>query len=399
MTPLYARKSVSPPLKVAALLTAAVLTPVLSVPAHAVGEDGVPGAVKAPVAVSGATYTVALPGVPGAAVRTPGPGRPAVLTSARPTPAFSLVGVSWDDPAARPDMTVTVRTKTAAGTWTPWQALHTGDAMGQHGDAPEPTAARGATEPLWVGRSDAVQARVEVRSGGLPAGLRLELVDPGTSPADARIAARATGSAAAGRGAGRPAIVGRAEWGADEQLRDLDLKYTDTVKVMFVHHTADSNALTCAESPSVLRSIYRYHVKTNGWADLGYNFLVDRCGTVFEGRAGGVDKPVLGAHTLGFNTNTSSVAAMGTYTDTAPPAEMLDSMSRVIAWKLGLHGTDPLGKAQLTSGDGGSRFPAGTNVRFNVISGHRDAFNTECPGEKLYEALPQLRRDTERRTH
>lgn len=385
MTPQYARKSVRRSLKVSALLAAAVLAPALSVPAHAVGGDA---AAPVPVPVSGETHTLALHGVPGAEVRIPGPGRPAALVPARATRAFSLVGVSWDDPAARPDMTVAVRTKTA-GAWSPWRELHTGDAMGQYGDAPGPAAARGATEPLWTGRSDGVQARVEVRSGALPGGLRLDLVDPGTSPADARVARR---TAALGRGVGRPEIVGRAEWGADEKLRDGDFTYTDTVKVMFVHHTADSNEYTCADSPSVLRSIYRYHVKTNGWSDIGYNFLVDRCGTVFEGRAGGVDKPVKGAHTLGFNTDSAGVAAMGTYTDTAPPAEMLDSLSRVIAWKLGLHGADPLGKAQLTSGDSGSRFPAGTDARFDVISGHRDGFTTECPGQRLYEALPKVRR-------
>ncbi|WP_436777278.1 peptidoglycan recognition protein family protein [Yinghuangia sp. YIM S09857] len=386
MTPQSARVPVSRLLKVSALLAAVVLTPVLSLPTHAVAAQ------ETPVPVSGASYTVALPGLPGADVRSPGPGQPAVLVPARSTHDFSLVGVSWDDPSARPDFEVSVRTRTA-GAWTPWRPLHTGDAMGQYADAPRPAAARGATEPLWVGRSDAVQARVEVRSGRLPGGLRLDLVDPGTSPADARMTGRAT-DAAPGRAAGRPAIVTRGEWGADETLRDLDVKYTNTVKVMFVHHDNNTYA-TCADSPSVLRSIYRYHVETNGWADIGYNFLVDRCGTVFEGRAGGVDKPVLGAHTLGFNTNSSSVAAMGTYTDTAPPDALLDSMSRVIAWKLGLHGADPLGKAQLTSGDSGSRFPAGTNVRFNVVSGHRDAFNTECPGERLYEALPKLRRGVE----
>lgn len=395
MTPQQTRKYVRHYVgrRMGALLAAAVLTPALSVPAYAVGGGDVSEAGAVPV--SGATYTVALRGGPGADLRTAGPGQPAVVVPARPTRAFSLVGVSWDDPAERPDVVVAVRTKTS-GTWSDWQILRPGDATGQAADAPKPAAARGATEPLWVGRSDGVQARVELRSGGLPNGLRLDLVDPGRSPADARIGTRSDSAAAPGRAAGRPAIVSRAEWGADEKLRGLDLKYTNTVKVMFVHHTADSNNFTCADSPSVLRSIYRYHVKTNGWADIGYNFLVDRCGTVYEGRAGGVDKPVKGAHTLGFNNGTAGIAAMGTYTDTTPPAALVNSLSRVIAWKLRLHGADPLGKAQLTSADSGSRFPAGTNVRFNVISGHRDGFKTECPGQRLYDALAKVRRGAQK---
>lgn len=370
-----------------ALAMAAVLAGTLAAaPAAAVRS------VPVPLPVSGATHTLPLYGVDTTEARTPvpGPGRTAVLTARTGTAPFALLGVSWDDPAVRPDLAVAVRTKTR-GTWGPWHTVTTsGDGAGQYAaDAPHPRAARGATEPLWVGRSDAVQTRVGLLAGELPRGLRLELVDPGRSLADTRI------GTPGGRGAGRPAIVSRAQWGADESLRDLAIKYTDTVKAVFVHHTADGNEFSCADSPAVLRSIYRYHVKTNGWADLGYNFLVDRCGTVYEGRAGGVDRPVKGAHTLGFNNSSAAVAAMGTFTTATPPTPMLDAMSRVIAWKLGRHGADPLGKAQLTSADSGSRFPAGTSARFNVISGHRDAVTTECPGRILYDNLWRLRRGAE----
>ncbi|MCF2532688.1 peptidoglycan recognition protein family protein [Yinghuangia soli] len=379
-----ARKALCAP-----LLAAAVAIP-LAIPSAAAAP------VPMPAPVSGATHTTALRGVDVVAARTPvpGAGRTMVLTPAQTTRSFSLVGVSWDDPAASPRLAVTVRTRTA-GTWTDWRTLRVGgDGTGMYAeDAPRPATARGATEPLWVGRSDGAQVRVGLLGGELPRGLRLDLVDPGVSAADSRIGPAAQ---SAPRTASRPAIVGRAEWGADETLRDLTFKYTNTVKAMFVHHTADSNDFTCADSPAVLRSIYRYHVKTNGWADIGYNFLVDRCGTIYEGRAGGVDKPVKGAHTLGFNNDTAAVAAMGTYTGTAPPAALVDGLSRVLAWKLGLHGADPLGKAELTSADSGSKFPAGTGARFNVIAGHRDAFNTECPGQKLYENLWRLRRGAER---
>ncbi|MGW2102757.1 peptidoglycan recognition protein family protein [Streptomyces olivaceoviridis] len=188
----------------------------------------------------------------------------------------------------------------------------------------------------------------------------------------------------------RPRIVTRRGWGADESLRERGFVYTKKIKAAFVHHTATGNAYTCAQAPSVIRSIYRYHVKSMGWRDLGYNFLVDKCGTLYEGRAGGVAKAVFGAHTLGFNTNTMGIAVIGTYGATKPSSAAVKAIARLTAWKLGLYGVDPSGKTYLTSG-GGNLYPKGKNVRLNVISGHRDGFATECPGKRLYAKLGTAR--------
>lgn len=117
----------------------------------------------------------------------------------------------------------------------------------------------------------------------------------------------------------RPKIVTRLGWGADESLREKGFVYTNTVKAAFVHHTASGNNYACKDAPAVLRSLYRYHVVSSGWRDIGYNFAVDKCGTVYEGRAGGVAKAVLGAHTMGFNTDSMGVAVIGTFASTAPP--------------------------------------------------------------------------------
>jgi uncharacterized protein with LGFP repeats len=162
------------------------------------------------------------------------------------------------------------------------------------------------------------------------------------------------------------------------------------VKAAFVHHTASGNNYTCAQAPSVIRSIYRYHVGSMGWRDIGYNFLVDKCGKIYEGRAGGVAKPVLGAHTLGFNTNSMGVAVIGTYSSTKPSSSAVKAIAQLAAWKLGLHGMNPKGKTSLTSG-GGNLYPKGKSVRLNVISGHRDGFLTACPGGKLYGKLGTAR--------
>ncbi len=188
----------------------------------------------------------------------------------------------------------------------------------------------------------------------------------------------------------RPRIVTRRGWGADEKLREREFLYTKGVKAAFVHHTASGNNYRCAEAPTVIRSIYRYHVVSSGWRDIGYNFLIDKCGNIYEGRAGGVAKPVMGAHTLGFNTNSMGIAVLGSFGSAKPPKAAVTAISQLTAWKLGLYRANPNGKTYLTSG-GGNLYPKGKKVRLNVISGHRDGFATECPGGRLYGKLGAAR--------
>ncbi|MDJ0380668.1 N-acetylmuramoyl-L-alanine amidase [Streptomyces sp. G-G2] len=211
------------------------------------------------------------------------------------------------------------------------------------------------------------------------------------STADAILASEGSLSPAARPYIGpRPRIVTRRGWGADENLRERGFVYTNTVKAAFVHHTASGNGYACGDAPAVLRSLYRYHVVSEGWRDIGYNFAVDKCGTVYEGRAGGVAKPVLGAHTMGFNTDSMGIAVIGTFSNAQPPAAAVNAVARLTAWKLGLFGANPLSKTTLRSG-GGNLYAKGRNVRMNVISGHRDGFATECPGRQLYGKLPTTR--------
>lgn len=188
----------------------------------------------------------------------------------------------------------------------------------------------------------------------------------------------------------RPRIVTRKGWGADESIRERAFAYTTTVKAAFIHHSATGNNYTCSQAPSVLRSIYRYHVKSSGWRDFGYNFAVDKCGNIYEGRAGGVTKAVLGAHTLGFNTKSMGIAVLGTYTSKNPPAAAVTAIAKLTAWKLGLFGRNPKGKVTLVSG-GSGKYKKGASVKLNVISGHRDGFATECPGSRLYKKLGTAR--------
>lgn len=341
---------------------------------------------------------------------------------------FSLVGVIWDDVQAELHGTVQVRVRAVGSArWSGWQDVETHN----HEHAADPGTAesdsgkvRGSTAPLWVGESDGVEVRVRPEAMPLPEGLRLELVDPGDDPeAESRaeesraeepmseepmseadgaalIPAEAEARSMAG-GVGarshtrpyigpRPRIVSRKEWGASESLREKGFVYSKAVKAAFVHHSATGNGFTCKQAPSVLRSIYRYHVKSSGWRDIGYNFAVDKCGNIYEGRAGGVAKAVRGAHTLGFNTNSMGVAVLGTYSHSTPPAAAVNAVARLTAWKLGLYGVNPSGQSVLTS-QGSNKYKKGRKVSFNAISGHRDGFLTECPGSRLYGKLGTAR--------
>ncbi|MGW2595303.1 peptidoglycan recognition protein family protein [Streptomyces sp. NPDC001515] len=401
----------------------------LAAPAGAAPDTSArPAAASEPAEPPGSTRSLALTPLTAPATRSAGAADPGQGLSRPRVEPFSLVGVVWDDVNTELRGTAQVRTRaTATGRWSPWQELethnaeHSADAGTTERDS---GAARGSTAPLWVGDSDGVEVRVVPEGPGargasaapLPAGLRLELVDPGAAPR----AETATGAAGAGRttalgaaalpalsraatraAAGfapgakpyigpRPRIITRKGWGADEKLREKSFAYTKSVKAAFIHHSATGNNYTCSQAPSVLRGIYRYHVKSSGWRDIGYNFAVDKCGNIYEGRAGGVTKAVMGAHTLGFNTNTMGIAVLGTFSTSNPPAAAVTAVEKLTAWKLGLFGANPKGKVTLVSA-GSNKYKKGRKVKLNVISGHRDGFATECPGARLYKKLGTAR--------
>jgi hypothetical protein len=187
-------------------------------------------------------------------------------------------------------------------------------------------------------------------------------------------------------------MVTRSGWHADESLRHGAPLYAGAVKVVFVHHTAGTNDYACSDSPGIVRSIYAYHASVLGWNDIGYNFLVDKCGTVFEGRYGGTDRPVIGAHTYGFNTDSTGVAIIGTYTATGASQAALASLAQLAAWKLAISGINPSATSTLVEGASDSHgFVGGATHTFAAVSGHRDGYATECPGAALYAQLPVVR--------
>ena len=158
-----------------------------------------------------------------------------------------------------------------------------------------------------------------------------------------------------------------------------------------MHHTAGSNSYTASQSAAIVRGIEIYHVKGNGWNDIGYNFLVDKYGQVFEGRYGGIDKNVIGAHAEGFNTGSFGVALLGTYQSVAPTAAAKTALVNLLAWRMDIAHVDPLSTLTFTSG-GNGRFSAGTPVFLRAVSGHKDTGFTSCPGTVVYGMLGALAR-------
>lgn len=316
--------------------------------------------------------------------------RPEVLTAEIAADGFDVLGVTWDAGSTSPlEAVVTVRVR-EQGEWSDWTVLPPVDGAPDDGTA-EAAAATGdaATEPLVVGGADRFQVRIDTVAGVSPDGVEAVVVDGGESAADPGAAAGTLSSAGAAQ---RPGVVTRDRWGADESLRSCNPEAMSRLKAGTVHHTAGTNSYQPGDSAGIVRGIYAYHTRTLGWCDIGYNFLVDKYGQIFEGRLHSVNRPTLGAHAGGFNQDTVGVATMGEYTSAGVTGPMAESVSRVLAWQLDAHGVDPQGSTSLTSQGGGtSRYAAGTTVTLPTIFGHRDVGSTGCPGDNLYGMLTSIR--------
>jgi hypothetical protein len=285
---------------------------------------------------------------------------------------FDLVGLHWQGSG-----TVSFRTRSVSGRWSRWRDAAPEDDRPDAGT--HELRARGwqLGSPYWTGPSN----RIAVRTFGRVTRVRVYYV--WSRPKAQRLRAVSI--------SGSPLILSRVSWGANERIRRGRPRYADTVRFAVVHHTAGSNSYTRAQSASIVRGIQRYHVLANGWDDIGYNFLVDKYGQIFEGRYGGVDRNVVGAHAQGFNTGSAGIALIGTYESNAPSAAARSALSRLIAWRLDVAHVDPLSTFSWRS-SGNPRFPVGRNLTLRTISGHRDTGYTTCPGSRLYGELPALAR-------
>jgi len=198
----------------------------------------------------------------------------------------------------------------------------------------------------------------------------------------------------------QPPITMRSSWGPDLPWNPSPdcapgPTVATSVKFAVVHHTVNSNTYGPNDSRAMVRAIWAFHTNPSGWnyCDIAYNFLVDRYGQIFEGRMGGIDKAVVAAHAGGFNTSSTGVALIGSFSTEQPPQAQWSSLVDLLAWKLSLHHVDPSAGFTTTAGSfSGSKFAAGASVSFpNAIVGHQDVDFTECPGAAFYPRLAELR--------
>ena len=275
---------------------------------------------------------------------------------------FDLVGLDFG-PAAH--VHAELRARRRGGPWTAWAHVHD------------------ATQPVWTGPADELQVRHRGSARELRA--RFVRVEQGARPL---VSARPS---AKGRA---PQMFMREDWGGDRLKRKAPPEY-GAVQVAFVHHTVTANTYGPEDSAGIVLGIARYHRDHNGWNDIGYNFLVDRYGQIFEGREGGIDLAVMGAQAQGYNSHSTGVSCIGDFTSTRLPAAGVDALARLLAWKLAVHGVPPTGTT-LVESEGGSanRYREGTMVRLARISGHLDGNATACPGGALYDQLGAIRRRT-----
>ncbi|WP_141012737.1 FG-GAP-like repeat-containing protein [Nocardioides sambongensis] len=346
------------------------------------------------------------PGAMKAQARTVAGGGERIVTDALPVDGYGTVGVTWAAGTDVEDDAISVRARTRTGdTWSTWTEVEYHDEHGPDPDSAEGQHARPGTDALLIGTVDDVQVRVD-SDVAAPSDMKLAVIDPGTTSMARQAAAIDTAeldgpaggetreasyrvevdgepetlSLAAGDPTPKPKIFSRQQWGADERLRDRSsLRYYE-VHAGFVHHTVNANDYTRAQVPGIIRGIYAYHTRSRGWSDIGYNFLVDKFGRVWEGRYGGVDRPVVGAHTLGYNDDAFAMSAIGNFETARPSSAMVQAYGRLFAWKLSLHGVSAGSSRQGVAGR-----------TFAAINGHRDAGSTACPGRYLYAKIGRIR--------
>lgn len=341
------------------------------------------------------------------------------VTVPLPIPAHAVI-LRWSGSA---EAHLEVRSR-RDGAWSPWVEVGVEPDEGPDEGTEPGDPGRVTAGPVWVGAgTDAVELRPV---SGEILDLTVEVLrslDESTNPparstgTTARVKSGETAAEAAvpssgapaevAAGVPAPAIVTRAAWGAgpwrDENPDCAGGPFdADSLRFGIVHHTVSTNSYQPWEADDLVRAIYVAHTDGNRWCDIAYNFLVDRYGTVFEGRTGSMTRPITGAHAKGFNSGSVGVALLGQYHPSAsPPAaevttEQLGALADVLAWKFDLWDIDPFGVTTEVSG-GSTRWPEGVDVVLPTVTSHRAVSATSCPGDNAERWLGELRKMIARR--
>lgn len=311
-----------------------------------------------------------------------------------------------------------------SATWDDWILVEqpVDEVPDPDGVAAEPTTTV-SFGPIWLGEN---ADRLEIR---MPPGLtppRVHVItsdDIDTGGASDRSDARLSGGVSAPGGSfasgsirlapalpgvellQAPAIRPRQEWGAkrwgaEEETCGSAPSVASSLKAAVVHHTVTGNNYSADQADDVIRAIQFTHTAINGWCDIGYNFIVDRFGTIWEARTGSLAGPVIGGHTRGFNSTTVGIALLGHHhpartsagTGVQPSAAALAAVRQVASWKLASHGVDPGGRTWLRNRADTSPLRLAGNEWHYVptIVGHRDLGVTSCPGDLAYGHVHSL---------
>ena len=301
---------------------------------------------------------------------------------------FTMAGMSWT--GAGPTR-VWYRLASGEGPWTEWEEVHVDDGHSPDWDTAEFANQRGGTDPVYTGPQDRIQFRF---AGPRPKAARAALVDTTERTTSFlqklvnRLAPVAAESAPL-----QPQIRPRTDWDPTNRCEPRDIPDENQVTAAFVHHTSTSNSANtypASEVPNIILSYCLYHRNSRGWDDIGYNFLIDRFGRAWEGRAGGIERAITGAHTAGFNSYSTGIALIGYFGTSTPSASAQQALIDTLTWKMGLHNLDPKGNTTVVS-KGSAKYEEGTVVTLPTIAGHRDAQSTACPGNACYGLLGSFR--------
>jgi len=298
---------------------------------------------------------------------------------------FTMIGVTWTGTGPSE---IWFRVDGVDGPWTAWEALEVSDA-----ETPDPGTAEAdrqhrGSEPLYVGSKGRIQFRFP---GGGYSDLEAVLID-GTAAEAAPVAefSEQLSTDLSGSIPGQPAIRPRSDWDPYSQCPPRETPEEIQPEIAIIHHTGIHNSYTESAVPGILLGYCLYHRNTRGFDDIAYNLLVDRFGTIWEGRAGGIDRAIRGGHAAGFSSYSTGIALIGNYTSSSVGWRQRSALEQLLAWKLGIHNIDPLAVAEVIS-MGSDKYDEGVPVTLNAISGHRDVKYTACPGIYAYNALPDIR--------
>lgn len=305
---------------------------------------------------------------------------------------FNVVFPTWQgsEPASS-SLSLSIRTATDTRQWSDWLTVAPNDDFTPPGAAD--VTGDMVTVPAVEGRHTLLQYRIQMSGASPDAGprlhwLRFTFIDSTQGPRASDLHP-ITAPDAPQPAYPKPPVVPRSQWCTDPACNYSEgLEYV-SVNHLVVHHTVTSGG---PDWPTIVRAIWYFHTFDRDWGDIGYNYLIDPNGVIYEGHLGGDD--VVGTHAGNANYGTMGVALIGDYTNVDPNNAMLSALADLLAWKADQKGIDVFDASRLPPTP--PHALQGSNVLWGLpnLMGHRDVFggtSTQCPGEHMHALLPWLR--------